>query len=374
MNIRQMINEQRLVETFIRLAGLNSPSLEEEEIGRELVHMLHVRGARVEVQRFGQSFNVIARKSGTVAGDRPLLLGAHMDTVEPTAGIQCITAEGIIKTSGTTILGADNKSALAQILETLTVLEERGLPHPPLEIVFTSAEEKGLLGARNLAVPLLLSRHCIILDISGPPGLIVTAAPAREQFNITVRGRAAHAGIEPEKGINAVRIAAEIIAALPNGRLDGETTFNVSSVGGGSSSNIVPKEATIHGEFRTHSERRKAELSECIRMTARAAAERFGAGVAVQIETEYEAFRIDSNHPFLAFAESVLRECNLVPRRIVTGGGSDANILNRHGICCLNLSNGMRDIHTTDEHIAVTDLVTGAEMLIRAACSFLSCR
>ncbi|KAF0184135.1 MAG: peptidase T-like protein [Nitrospirae bacterium] len=369
-----MINEQRLVETFIRLAGLNSPSLQEEEVGRELADMLRTLGTHAEVQHYGQSFNVIARKSGTVAGGSPLLFGAHMDTVEPTVGIQCIIAEGIIKTSGSTILGADNKSAVAQILEMLAVFEENELPHPPLEIVFTSAEEKGLLGARNLAVPLLRSRHGIILDISGPPGLIVTAAPAREQFDITVRGRAAHAGIEPEKGINAVRIAAEIIAVLPNGRLDGETTFNVSALGGGSSSNIVPKEAIIHGEFRTHSERRKAELTECIRMTARAAAERFGTAVAVQIETEYEAFRIDSNHPFLAFAESVLRECALVPQRIVTGGGSDANILNRHGICCLNLSSGMHDIHTTDEHIAVADLVTGAEILIRSACSFPSYR
>jgi tripeptide aminopeptidase len=297
-----------------------------------------------------------------------------MDTVEPTAGLQCTITEGIIKSSGTTILGADNKSAVSQILEALAVLREQGLPHPPIEIVFTSAEEKGLIGARNLKVSSLRSRHGIILDISGPPGRIVTAAPAREQFDITIRGRAAHAGIEPEKGVNAVRVAAEIIAQLPNGRLDEETTFNVSALDGGSASNIVPKEARIHGEFRTHSAERRSELAERIRSTAESAALPAGAIAEVVMETEYESFRIDRNDRFLAFAARMLSETGLAPELIVTGGGSDANVLNLNGICCLNLSNGMQDIHTTDEHISIADLVTGAEILIRTAVSFVSYR
>ena len=367
-----MIDEQRLVATFLRLARLNSPAFQEEEVGRELADILPELDCTVEVQRYGQSFNIIARRPGTVDHALPLLLCAHMDTAEPTPDIQSVVVDGIIRTSGSTILGADNKSAIAQILATLAVLKEQRLAHAPLEIVFTSAEEKGLIGARNLRMTALRSKHGIVLDISGPPGRIVVAAPARQQFAITVHGRGAHAGIEPEKGVNAVRIAAEIIAELPDGRLDEETTFNVSMLGGGSASNIVPKEATIHGEFRTHSPERMAELTERIQMTARAAAERFGAGVEVQIETEYDAFRIDHTQPFLAFAVRVLSESGLTPETVITGGGSDANILNRRGICCLNLSNGMRDIHTTDEHISVEDLVTGAEMLIRAACAFSS--
>ncbi len=370
MEIRPMIHAQRLVDAFLRLARLNSPALQEEEIGRELAGILPELGCAVEVQRYGQSFNIIAHRPGTAGNAPPLLLCAHMDTVEPTPDIQFIVADGIIRTSGSTILGADNKSAIAQILEALAVLKEQRLAHAPLEIVFTSAEEKGLLGARNLHMPDLRSRHGIVLDVSGPPGRIVIAAPARQQFAVTVHGRAAHAGIEPEKGVNAVRIAAEIIAELPDGRLDEETTFNVSMLMGGSASNIVPKEAIIHGEFRTHSRARIAELTERIQVTARAAAERSGAGVEVRIETEYEAFRIADQQPFLAFAARVLGECGLTPETVTSGGGSDANILNRHGICCLNLSNGMRDIHTTDEHISTEDLVTGAEILIRAACAF----
>lgn len=370
MDIRSMINRQRLIDTFTQLISIDSPSFQEDLVGAELVKMLTDLGCSVEIARYGESFNIIARKNGHDALQPWLLLGAHMDTVESTGGIAYAIEDGIIRSVGSTILGADDKSAVAQILEALRVLDEQNLRHANLELLFTSAEERGLIGVRSLDRGLLRSTHGIILDVSGSPGAVVVAAPTREMFSIAVRGRAAHAGIEPEAGINAVRVAAEVVAALPNGRIDERTTMNISEISGSSATNIVPEHACLHGEFRAHEEKQCEELRRMIHDIASRIAERSGAEVTVEIEREYEAFAIDSDVPFLQFAEEVIRACGLEPKRLVTGGGSDGNILNRNGICCLNFSNGMQAIHSRQEHIAVDDLVTGCEILLRAACGF----
>jgi tripeptide aminopeptidase len=370
MNIRAVINEQRLVETFIRYVSIDSPPLQEELIGAELAQTLTELGCVVEIARYEGSFNIIARKSGSDPALPWLLLGAHMDTVESTAGIAYCIENGVIRSIGDTILGADDKSAIAQIIEALRVLDEQKLPHANLEILFTSAEERGLIGVRNLDISLLRSAHGIILDVSGPPGAVVVAAPTREMFSITVQGRAAHAGIEPEAGINAIRVAAEIVAALPNGRIDERTTLNISEIRGGSATNIVPEQACLHGEFRAHEQEQCEAIRAMLHDIPSRIAAHAGAGVAIAIEREYEAFAIAPDEPFLQFAEEVIGACGLQPKHLVTGGGSDGNILNRSGLCCLNLSNGMSAIHSHQEHIAVTDLVTGAEMLVYAACRF----
>lgn len=370
MNIRAGINEQRLVETFLRYISIDSPPLQEEHFGAELTKTLGELGCVVEVLRFDGSFNIIAHKPGAFADTPWLLLGAHMDTVESTAGIACAIDDGIIKSTGTTILGADNKSAVAQIIEALRVLDEQKLPHANLEILFTASEERGLIGVRNLDCSLLRSAHGIILDVSGPPGAVVVAAPTREMFSIQVNGRAAHAGIEPEAGINAVRVAAEIVAALPNGRIDARTTLNVSEIRGGAASNIVPALASLQGEFRAHDPEQCAALRRVLHDIPASVATRSGASVAIEIEREYEGFLIAADEPFLRFGEDVLAACGLEARRLVTGGGSDGNILNRSGICCLNFSNGMSKIHSHEENIAINDLVTGSEILLHAALRF----
>lgn len=370
MTIRAGINEQRLVDTFLRYLSIDSPPLQEEQLGAELITTLGELGCDVEVLRFDGSFNIVARKAGAAADTPWLLLGAHMDTVESTAGIACAIEDGIIKSAGATILGADNKSAVAQIIETLRVLDELKLPHANLEILFTASEERGLLGVRNLDCSLLRSSHGIILDVSGPPGSVVVAAPTREQFSIRVSGRAAHAGIEPEAGINAVRVAAEIVAALPNGRIDARTTLNVGEISGGTASNVVPAQACLRGEFRAHDPEQCDAIRRLLHDIAEDAAMRSGASVTIEIEREYEGFSIAPAEPFLRFGEDVLCACGLQARHLVTGGGSDGNILNRGGICCLNFSNGMHKIHSREEYIAVDDLVTGAEILLQAALRF----
>jgi len=364
-----MINRTRLVETFLELVRIDSPSQQEAAIADYLEPTLSACGCTVMRQPYGASFNLIATRPSPLPNAPWLLLSAHMDTVESTAGIDCRIEDGIIRSAGTTILGADDKSALAQIVEMLRIMQEYLLPAINLEIVLTSGEEQGLMGARNLNMSRLKSRRAVVLDISGPPGLIVTAAPAREQFSIAVLGRAAHAGIEPEKGINAVRVAAEIIAELPNARIDDRTTFNVSMLTGGAAMNIVPKEATICGEFRTHDDDLRRELRARIQAVAEGIAGRHGAAVNIQMEPEYEGFRLDDNEPFLVHIEAAITACGVTPQRITTGGGSDANIFNTCGIVCVNISNGMMQIHSPEEHISVDNLVAGTEILIRLVCA-----
>jgi tripeptide aminopeptidase len=370
MTRRTLINEHRLVETFLRYIAIDSTPMQEEQFGSILAQDLAELGCTVDMVSFGQSFNMIARLEGSGAEMPWLLMGAHMDTVESTASITYVIEDGVIKTNGSTILGADNKSAIAQIIEAIRVIREQDLPHAALELLFTASEERGLLGARNLNCSLLKSRYGILLDVSGPPGSLVVAAPTREMFVLTVKGRAAHAGIEPEAGINAVLVAAEIAVSLPSGRLDERTTMNISEIRGGSVSNIVPEQAAIYGEYRAHDASQCEAIRRLLHETPLSVALRTGATVTTDITREYEGFALAADEPFLLFGESILHACGLRPKRIVTGGGSDGNILNQQGICCLNFSNGMSKIHSHEEYISIADLVTGCELLLHAAEQF----
>ena len=370
MTIEQYINQKRLVETFTELIQINSPSFKEREIGDVLAKKLESAGCRVEIQEYAGSINVIAFKKGNSPETLPLLLSGHMDTIEPTEGIAFSVGDELIRTTGDTVLGADDKSALAQIIEALTALEQNRIPHGDIEIAFTSGEEKGLFGVRNLDLSRLRSRHALVLDSSGAVGKLVIAAPTHISYEMRITGRSAHAGIEPEKGINAIRVAAEIIAAVPDGRIDAGTTANIGMIKGGTATNVVPKEAFINGEIRGHS----AGTIECIKQnifgTARMAAEKSRARITISENEEYRAFRIDKDNSFLNFLSGIFKRCGIEPAYTVTGGGSDANIFNQHGITAVNISNGMQKVHSTDEHIYLKDLHNGCLVVLRTIAEF----
>lgn len=364
------INRSQLVETFTELVRINAPSFGEREIGAALARMLEGAGCSVRFQEYGQSFNLIALKKGERPNTPPLLLSAHMDTIEPTAGISFTVDSDAVRTTGPTVLGADDKSALAQIVEAVTALDERAIPHGDIEIVFTSAEERGLVGAKRLDFGRLASRHALVLDSSGGIGKLITAAPTQYTYEMRVTGRAAHAGIEPERGLNALRVAAEIIAAVPDGRIDAGTTANIGVVRGGTATNVVPHEAVIKGEFRSHSDARIETIRRDIFDTARRIAAQRGALVAITEQEEYRAFRIDERDAFFSFMHGVLASCGITPVAARTGGGSDANVFNRHGITALNISNGMQNVHSTEEFITIDDLFNGCLVVLTAIVSF----
>lgn len=364
------INQKRLIDTFTELLKVNSPSFCEREIGELLSEKLKAAGCRVEFQEYGASFNLLAFKNGSVSKAPPLLLSAHMDTIEPTEGISFSFDGDTIRTTGGTVLGADDKSALAQIIEALTALDKNSLPHGNIEIVFTSCEEKGLLGARNLDFSRLRSRHALVLDSSGRVGRLVTAAPEHITYEMRVTGKQAHAGIEPEKGINAIKIAARIISEVPDGRIDGETTANIGIIKGGTATNVVPKDVVINGEVRGHSSAVVASIKKRIFETARRLAQENSASIRIDEQREYSAFKIDESDPFLQFLSAVFRKCGIEPVHIVTGGGSDANIFNHAGITAVNISTGMQDVHSTEEHIHIKDLYNGSLFVLNAIIDF----
>jgi tripeptide aminopeptidase len=373
-----MINAERLGETFRTLAGIPSLSRKEGALAAVLLRTLEEEGAEVDVDDSAaltgsDTGNLMARfrGGGRSPGVAPLLLNAHMDTVGPVEGIRVRFSDGVFTSDGTTVLGADDKSALAVIVEAIRVLREQGLPHGPLEIVLTVCEETGLAGAKHFDFSRVSAKYGYALDASDTEGIIVQA-PAADRFEIAVIGRDAHAGAHPEKGINAIHLAAKAMAGLTIGRIDHETTCNIGWIEGGLATNIVPPRVLLRGEARSHDEAKlnalTAAILEAFENTA-AAHRAVGAGDGLpRVETEvarsYRPTRIPSDHPLVAQAERAAANLGRGMRAKISGGGSDANIFFEKGIPLGILGTGMREVHTTRESVRLEDMVAAVELLV----------
>lgn len=360
------INKKRILKTFIELIQINSPSFHEERIGRHLAGMLRRLGCTVTRQEYSESFNIIGKLKGTVRNAPPLILSAHMDTIEPTEGIRYTVSRDRIRSTGSTVLGADDKSAIAQILEAVSVIREKRIAHGDIEIVFTSAEEKGLTGARHLDFSRLKGRHALVLDSGGRVGRLVVGAPTHHTYEMTVIGRSAHAGIEPERGISAIRAASRIISSVPDGRIDGMTTANIGIIEGGTATNVVPRVARIRGEVRSHTQAVLERTEREIFSTARGIAGTLGVRLMIKTNEEYRSFSIGNTEPFLHYLDGVMKRCRIKPAHVITGGGSDANIFHEKGIMAVNLSNGMQRVHSPHEYILLKDFCDGSRIVLEA--------
>ena len=353
-----MINRDRLVSTFLDLVQIDSPSGQEEEIARHLTAELRSLGLTVEHDTMG---NVI----GHLAGEgTPILLSAHIDTVGPGQGVKPVINNGIITSDGTTILGGDDKSGVSVILEVIHVLVEQGVPHLPLEVALTVSEEIGLIGAKGVDLATFRAREGIVLDSGGPIGAIVVSAPSQDKIRAIVHGKSAHAGVEPEKGINAIVVASEAVSAMPLGRIDEETTANVGRIQGGTATNIVPDRVEMAGEARSRDERKLETQVQAMTEALTKAAERHGATVDIDVERSYSTFKLSEEDPIVRRAVAAAKTLGLTPLLVPSGGGSDANIFNAGGIATINISTGMDQVHTTEERIAVDDMVKCAEFLM----------
>lgn len=361
------INYDRLVSTYITLANINSPSNREGAVAKQIIAMLQELGAQVtvdnaDVRLGGETGNIIARLPGTV--DAPaLLFNAHIDTVEPTEKLRIRYTEDRITSDGETILGADDKAGVAAILEMARAVQETGIPHPPLELVFTVAEEVGLMGSMVLDYAQITARAGFVADSGGPIGRIVNRAPAQKNLKFTVRGRASHAGIAPEEGVNAITVAAHAIAALRQGRIDAETTANIGIIRGGKATNIVPDTVEVTGEARSRDPRKLEEQAAHMRDTFRQTAERLGATVELEETDVYPAFNLAPDALPVRLASEALRALERTPIVEPTGGGSDANFFNHHGIETVILSSGMYKPHCHDEYLDVEEFHRLAEWM-----------
>jgi len=353
-----MIDQQRLLRTFISLVQIDSPSGDEAAIAQDLEGRF--RGLGMSVKR-DELNNLVAK----LPGEGPaVLLAAHMDTVMPGRGIKPVVKDGVVCSDGTTVLGADDKAGITVILEVLKTIVERRLPHPPLEIVITVQEELGLVGAKGLDKTGLQAQMGISLDTGGPPGTIVVSAPTQDSLQAVIHGKAAHAGSAPEKGTNAILVAAEALCEMPLGRIDLETTANIGIIKGGTARNVVPDRVEMLGEARSLQLSKLQEQTAKMVNALQGAAGRHGATAEITVERAYDGYALDESNAVVRGLANACRVVGVEPTFVPSGGGSDANIFNAHGMQVVNLGVGMDDVHTTDEHVAVADMVAAAEILL----------
>ena len=352
-----MADQERLVKTLIALIKIDSPSGEEDAMDEEVSSRLEALGLKVYHDSYN---NVIARLAGQ---GQPVILSAHLDTVEPGRGIKPIVDGGVLRSDGSTILGGDCKAGVAIVLEALTAVLESVGGNRAIEVVFTRHEEGGLVGAHNLDFNMVSAKEGIVFDGEGPPNRVCVSAPSQNVVNARITGRAAHAGLEPEKGISALLIAADSLGRLPLGRIDEETTANIGRLEGGLKRNIIPEHAFLDGEFRSRNNEKLADVERKFRGVFDEVASRYPeAKIALDIVNTYQGYHVEADSPAVALIGRALAEIELEPILESTGGGSDANVFIERGITAIPVGIGVRNFHTTLETAVISEVLQGAQM------------
>jgi tripeptide aminopeptidase len=350
-----------VVDLFCELAAVPSPSGDERAVCDLVLRYLRDLGLTPDEDGAGAEIgstmgNVYARLEPTAAGE-PLLLCAHLDTVPPTAAIEPeIGDDGLIRNAAGTILGADDKAAVAVLLDATRRLLAEGRPHAGVELLFTPKEEVGLVGAYAFDHTRLAARLGYVYDQAAPIGTIVLGAPYSQSLEVTFHGRASHAGMYPDEGRSAIAAAARAISELRLGRVDEDSTANVGTITGGTATNIVPEWCTFHAEARSHDERKLADLIREMQDAITYAGTVADCATQTQARKSYRGYRFARTDRAVAIAAEALARCGFEPAYGLSGGAADANVFNERGLEVVNLANGMIDIHTPAERIAAADL------------------
>jgi tripeptide aminopeptidase len=358
-----------VLELLLELAALPTPPGEERAaadlVARYLRDLaLHVDEDAAGALIGGDTGNLLARLEPTEAGGVPILLCAHLDTVPPDGPIEPVVEDGVVRNAAGTILGADDKAAVAAMLVAAATILRENRPHAGVELLFTPKEEVGLRGAYAFDHTRLAARLGYVYDQAAPLGQVILGAPTQRSLSVRFHGRPAHAGMAPEEGRSAVAAAARAIAELRLGRLDEETTANVGLVSGGTARNVVPEWCSFEAEARSHDERKLAALVQEMLDSLAFAAQAEDCEVETSIEEAYRGYRFRADDLPVRLAAGALRRAGVEPTYALTGGAADANVFNERGLPCVNLANGMAEIHTPDEHVAVEDLETMVDVTL----------
>ncbi len=366
---------QRLHETFAALCRIESPSGHERACADHVAQELRQLGLEVYEDGAGTSAgsdagNLLVRVPGQAHGAAgsqealgAIMLCAHLDTVPPSGTIEPVLDDGHWINANPGILGADNKAAVAVLLELARRLVTEA-PAVDVELLFTVSEENGLHGAKAFDVAKLRSEFGVVFDHASPIGEIVIASPTYHRLVASFRGRAAHAGIRPEDGRNAIAAAAQAISAMRLGRLDPGTTANVGLIGGGTAANVVPEHCRIEGEVRSLSDASAETLITEMVDACQDAADADECDLDVTVELMFKGYRAKSRSAPVALSERALQDCGYEPRQITTGGGSDANAFEAKGFPCVNLANGTERNHQPDERVSADALEGMLEVAI----------
>ena len=370
MNMSININEERLKNTFIELVSVPCPSCDEKREADFLVKKLQELGMEPKVDRAGEQCggttgNVWGFLKGNVPGALRLFFEAHMDSVAPTTGTNVIEKDGVLYSDGTTTLGGDDKSGVAAVLEAMQCIIENDLPHGDIQVCFTIGEETGSYGVRYMDKTMIQADAGYCMDCGGHPGAIFNASPKAINLKLKVKGKSAHAGLEPEKGINAIMLAADALHALPAyGRIDEETTLSVDMIDGGLAPNIVPEACEIVIDMRcpnqTKLERLKKETVEIFRNVVEAK----GGAVEVAVKEVAPGVNLNTDHATVKLAATAAEKLGFPVSTGFTGGCSDANFLCGMGLPTVLLATGMDKIHTTEERLALEDLYNAASWVL----------
>ena len=349
-----------VVSLFIELASVPSPPGDERAVADQVAAYIRDLGLEVSEDDAGSRIgsnagNLYARVEATDGGT-PLFLCAHLDTVPPEADIDPVLEDGVIRNAVGTILGADNKSAVAVMLEATRRILSENRPHGGLELLFTPMEETGLHGAAAFDEERLHARIGYVYDQAAPIGEVILGAPYAHSMEVKIHGRAAHSGMYPEEGRSAIAAAAKAIADFKLGRVDEESSANVGLISGGTAGNIVPEWCSFLAEARSHDPQKLADLVREMLEAATFAASLEDCQVETEVHKSYNGYRFKRDDDAVRIASSALERSGFEPSYTLSGGAADANVFNERGLACVNLANGMAEIHTPEEHIAVADL------------------
>jgi tripeptide aminopeptidase len=351
----------RALSLFLELAAIPSPPGDERAVADRVAAELRSLGLEVVEDdtgpRTGSTIgNLYCRLAPTNGGGTPLFFCAHLDTVPPQGPITPVVDDGIVRNSSGTILGADNKAAVVAMVEAIRRVVEEGREHAGLELLLTPKEEVGLVGAKAFDASRLAAQVGYVYDMAAPIGTVILAAPSARRIDVRFHGKAAHSGMAPEEGRSAIVAAARAITDFRLGRIDDETTANVGLIQGGVAANIVPEWCSFVAEARSLDDRKLAGVVEEMLEAATYAASIAECDVETEVHEDYRAYRFKRDDVPVQLAVAAFEQTGHEMRFETTGGAADANVFNERGLQCLNLANGMAEIHTPDEHIAVDDL------------------
>ena len=356
------LNEKRLVNEFCKLVSIDSPSFHERKMADTLKGYLEELGFEVHEDNAGEIYksecgNLYGYLEGTMEGE-PLLFAAHMDTVDPAIGKKAVLKEdGRIESDGTTVLGADDISGIAAILEAIRSLKENNIPHRGIEVLFTIAEEPYLRGSKVFDYAKIKSKDAYVLDLSGPIGGAAHIAPSIIKLVIDIKGKASHAGFAPEKGLSAIVLASKVISKLKLGHIDEETTANIGIISGGLATNIVPESCKIQGEVRSTNHEKALEQAENIKNIFRESIKELGGNCEVDIIIGQYAYAVEENHKVIKRYEKVCKDLNIPFALNQTFGGSDNNNFFHNGITGIVIACAMNQVHSCNEYTSVQDLM-----------------
>lgn len=357
------INRERLIKTFTELAEISSPSWKEKDVMNYIIKRFNKLGGDCSMHRCGESFNLLVKLSGSEKRT-PILLSGHMDTVIPCNNIRTVVTDTKISTDGKTVLGGDDKAAIAIFIEAFEYIRENKIPHGPVEVLLTCAEEQGLKGIKGFDLSLLKSKYGFVFDSSGAIGRIVVKAPYHSNMVIKIKGKASHAGMAPEKGISAIQALSEIITLLPSGRIDEETTLNVGIISGGRATNIVAEEAQCELEVRSIDRKKMLAVENQVRDIVKKTCAKHKAKGSIDRALEYAGFSISPEDQISLLTAEAMKKIGLKPQFVAMGGGSDTNIINDSKVKAINLACGMQKIHSTEEFILIKDLIAGTKLAL----------